>query len=86
MERIRKYLHKHPATGHEVCYVVGLYMCSGKIKISEITRETDIMEREIICVYIENSKKESCIWKKILITLTNLIEMEYDWKEILGDD
>ena len=61
-------------------------MASGKIQVHDITRSTDAWDRDIVCVYIKNRNNESCMWKKIIITLTTVIELEYDWKEILGDD
>mgnify|MGYP000426321528 CR=1 FL=1 len=86
MDSIRKHKHLNPVTGREVIYSVGSKIFNGKATINKIEYETDNKGREITYVFVSNDRYEFCLWKKIVITWNNVIELEYDWNEILGHD
>lgn len=84
MESLRKYTHWERSSGREVTYLVGSTLFKGVVQISEILNYTDDDGRDITFVYVMNRRRESCIWKKIIVTLNNIIELEFDWKEVIG--
>lgn len=86
MESIRKHLHKDPKTGRDIVYVVGSSICNGAATISKIETEVTDTDKEITYVYVKNRKNEHCLWKKVIAMWNNVIENEYDWTQIIGND
>ena len=84
MEAIRKFHYIDPQTGREICYVEGSKIQGGKVRINKIHTEIDEIGRDVAYIYVCNKSNESCKWKKIVVLTNNVIEIEYDWKEILG--
>ena len=84
MESLRKFTHWEKSTGREIIYLVGSSVFNGHARICDILNTTDSSSRDITYVYVENDRRESCLWKKIIVTWTNIIELEFDWKEVLG--
>lgn len=85
MDNIRKHVHTDNGLGRDVVYVVGQQVCGSSIKICRMLGKTDKYGRQITYVYVENIHGENCLWKKIIATQNNVIELEYDWKKIIGD-
>lgn len=86
MDDIRKHVHTDNGLGRDVVYIVGQTVCGGKVKINRMLGKTDRYGRQITYVYVENRQGENCLWKKIVATQNNVIELEYDWVKIIGDE
>ena len=86
MESIRKIAYRDAKSGRDIVYVVGSSICNNSATITAIETEIKNNGKEFTYVYIRNKNKESCLWKKIIITWNNVIEMEYDWTKIIGYD
>lgn len=86
MDNLRKHIYRDLKTGRDVVHSIGTLVFDGNAKISKIINLKNDRGKEVTYVYICNKKNESCLWKRIVITDNNIIEMEYDWNETLGYD